>query len=409
MSSRPAALTTPSRTVSFAHIDMAGFARELEQLRANLDAERGPADYRHLRTMERLGRLFFWAGLAMAPFALNPLAIFLISFATVIRWAMITHHISHRGYDKIPGIAPRYTSKGYARGWRRYLDWFDWMHPEAWNQEHNIFHHYYTSEIEDPDLVEQNVMMIRDYAGPRLVKFMFMLFMACTWKFSYYAPKTLMIWQRVRARQRLDVAQRGKLRNVMPSDPQLDVSYLRMYSPLHRDGRELWLKCLLPYATLRFVVLPAAFLPLGLSAALTVLATLLLAELATNIHSFIVIVTNHAGDDLYRFHAPLQDRNEFYVRQVISSVNFRTGGNLNDMLHGWLNYQIEHHIWPDMTMLQYQKAQPQVQAICAKYGVPYVQQSVWRRLPKLWSIIAGDSSMPAADTSPAMSTQPSAA
>merc|ERR1712070_283632 len=32
----------------------------------------------------------------------------------------------------------------------------------------------------------------------------------------------------------------------------------------------------------------------------------------------------------------------YYMRQVTSSVNFRTGGDLNDFMHGWLNYQIEH-------------------------------------------------------------------
>ena len=32
---------------------------------------------------------------------------------------------------------------------------------------------------------------------------------------------------------------------------------------------------------------------------------------------------------------------DFYLRAVIGSANFRTGGNVNDFLHGWLNYQIE--------------------------------------------------------------------
>ena len=59
--------------------------------------------------------------------------------------------------------------------------------------------------------------------------------------------------------------------------------------------------------------------------------------------------------------------------QVISSANFRTGGDNNDFMHGWLNYQVEHHMWPQLSALSYQKAQPEVAAICAKYGVPYVQ------------------------------------
>jgi hypothetical protein len=49
-------------------------------------------------------------------------------------------------------------------------------------------------------------------------------------------------------------------------------------------------------------------------------------------------------------------------------------GNANDFMHGWLNYQIEHHMFPDLSMLSYQKAAPIVRAACEKYGVPYVQE-----------------------------------
>jgi fatty acid desaturase len=63
-------------------------------------------------------------------------------------------------------------------------------------------------------------------------------------------------------------------------------------------------------------------------------------------------------------------------------------------MHGWLNYQIEHHLWPDMTLLQYRRAQPEVRAICERHGVPYVQESVWRRCAKAVAVIIGDTSMP---------------
>jgi len=35
------------------------------------------------------------------------------------------------------------------------------MLPEAWNVEHNKLHHYKLGELEDPDLVERNMDMIR--------------------------------------------------------------------------------------------------------------------------------------------------------------------------------------------------------------------------------------------------------
>ena len=78
---------------------------------------------------------------------------------------------------------------------------------------------------------------------------------------------------------------------------------------------------------------------------------------------------------------------------ILGSTNYRCGGDLNDAMHGWLNYQIEHHLWPDMTMLQYRRAQPKVREICERHGVPYVQESVWRRCRKTVAIMVGDASM----------------
>ena len=121
---------------------------------------------------------------------------------------------------------------------------------------------------------------------------------------------------------------------------------------------------------------------------------LALADVATNVHAFVTIATNHAGRDLYQFGSSCAPNSgTFFLRQVVSSANFRTGGDVNDFMHGWLNYQVEHHLWPQLSALSYQKAQPEVAALCAKHGVPYVQESVWLRLRKTVDIMVGDASM----------------
>ena len=124
------------------------------------------------------------------------------------------------------------------------------------------------------------------------------------------------------------------------------------------------------------------------------LINLVLGELATNAWAFLVVATNHCGDDLYRFEGHAAARSpSFYLRQTISSVNFATGTDTIDFVHGWLNYQIEHHLWPDLSMLSYQKAQPLVQAICKRHGVPYVKENVFWRLKKTVDIAVGNTSM----------------
>jgi len=75
-------------------------------------------------------------------------------------------------------------------------------------------------------------------------------------------------------------------------------------------------------------------------------------EILTNIHSFAIVVPNHAGEDIYRFETPVKVKSdEFYLRVVIGSANFKTGLDANDFMHGWLNYQIEHHMFPYFSWL----------------------------------------------------------
>ena len=86
----------------------------------------------------------------------------------------------------------------------------------------------------------------------------------------------------------------------------------------------------LPVVLLRFVLLPSPLLllPGGLGAACfhNAVVNLIAADLLSNVHAFMTIVTNHAGSDLYRFGTPCAPNSpEFYLRQVLSSANYRAG------------------------------------------------------------------------------------
>merc|ERR1712070_258723 len=150
---------------------------------------------------------------------------------------------------------------------------------------------------------------------------------------------------------------------------------------------ELMTRVLGPYLVGRFFLMPLPLLAFSRVAYANAVVNLLLADVVTNVHAFITIATNHAGNDLYKFDVSCAPNSgTFYLRQVISSANFRTGGDLNDFMHGWLNYQVEHHLWPQLSMLSYQRAQPIVASICKKHGVPYIQENVFWRLHKLTEI-----------------------
>jgi len=246
-----------------------------------------------------------------------------------------------------------------------------------------VLHHYRTGEFEDPDLVEHNMDFLRRSPLPASVKYAVIAFFALSWKLTYYAPGT---YQVLRAAERRRAAGRG-------APAPVEGGNAAAFNPLTEEGRAFWKACVLPYAAARFALVPALFSPLGPWAVASVLANSALAELAANAHTFLIIAPNHAGDDVYRFEGRATDRADFYVRQILGSVNFRTGGDLNDFFHGWLNYQIEHHLWPDLPMRKYQQIQPRVKAICEKHGVPYAQEGVFRRVRKLLEIMVGKASM----------------
>lgn len=378
----------------FASVDRKAFAADVDALHKRLKAGLGPDDYTHLKKMARWARACTLLGYALAWIAPNPLSALLMGLGNMGRWTCVTHPVMHRGYDAVPGVPPRHTSKRFAMGWRRYLDWLDWLHPDAWAHEHNHLHHYHTGQQQDPDLVERNAWFIRHRSVPRGVKAALIVLLMMTWKLSYYAPNTFFALKQHR-KIRAQTAAQAKA-DPLPTMGEVDCFVIpgeRVMLPVTAWGVEFWLRCVLPYAVVRFGLIPALFLPLGTGAWLAVLVNSVLAEVVANVITFVTIAPNHTGDDVYRYDDGFKDRAEFYLQQCAGSVNYPGGSGVKDFLQGYLNYQIEHHVWPDLPLLKYRQAAPQLKAICLRHGVPYIEESVFRRFGKLWAIMMGDADM----------------
>jgi len=422
-------------------VDLDAFQADVMALGRRLKAEQGEDDVAHLRKIVGWSNACGAVGVLSLLLPPNPLTIAALSTWTFSRWTMIAHHTCHGGYN---GQDERFNSRVFAVGStvRRAADWFDWMLPEAWNVEHNNLHHYRLGEIEDPDLVERNLQTLREMPLPMPLKRVAVAAIAGVWKWFYYAPNTF---------KQLKLAEARKAGGpIAPDvDPHAALTLNSVFVPLPGEAPsgvsavDFMATVMLPYLVGHFLVLPlpmvAAAAALGLPALplfVNALTNLLVADVVSNVHSFIVIATNHAGDDLYRFEkGPARvNSGTWYMRSVVSSANFRTGGDVNDFLHGWLNYQIEHHVraqraarafrlqgarsamrsatrrsarpptprplsggaaqvWPNLSMLSYQKSAPELRAICEKHGVPYVQEGVFARLARLTDIMIGKTSM----------------
>lgn len=364
---------------SYQNVDRKELAKDLNAIHTEVLARMGEDDFKHLKKMERWGRACSLLGYATAWIFPNSISALLISQGSFTRWTQMTHPIVHKGYDKVEGIPEHYTSKKFAVGWRRFIDWPDWITPAGWHQEHDILHHYNLGERLDPDHLQYNLEWLRESKMPMALRFLIVGLFTTVWKILYYTPRTHKELRISHARQK--------------GEPTPDMSRIKAWSLFSKQGRALWFESMLPYATFRFVLLPALFLPISTFAATSVLLTSILAELFTNMHTFLVIVPNHAGDDVMMFEEKGKGRGEFYLRQILGSVNYPTGSDFNDFFYGWLNYQVEHHLWPDIPLNQYQFAQPKVVEVCKKHGIPYRQDSVFKRLGKALDIMVGRTSM----------------
>ena len=370
---------------NYQDVDKEMLERDIDEIKETLGVV-GQKDYEHLLKLQKWGRMCTFSGfflILIISYFFNNLSIFIILLISIVaavligtgnvaRWANVAHPILHGAYDKVPNIPAKYTKNGFASGARRYIDWLDWIKPDAWSFEHNIMHHYHLGEDDDPDNVEKNLVWLHEMKIPMFLKYTIVYSFAAVWKLAYYAPNTLRI---------LENKRRRKLKLEETRDYEL--------SPFTKNGLTLWKDYILPYGIINFVLLPMLFLPFGMDAAMLAFFIIVGAEIFANLHSFLVIVPNHTADDIYQFSTPHKSQGEYYLRQIMGSVNYCTGTDLIDFSHGFLNYQIEHHLFPNMPHSFYQKMQPIVKDICKKHNLEYRQESVFKRIGMTIDLMVG--------------------
>ena len=403
------------------------FVEDIKKAKAAV-GEATEEDAQHLQRLVLISQVLLYGGHvlllvgAALPFGVATLMVCsvgagMIAFARCMKWAIIGHHVSHGGYDALqknhPNALPSHYKRGvFAIGMRRFFDWLDWMLPQAWDVEHNKAHHYYLSEEKDPDLVEHNFELLRKFPLPKVMKYFSMLLWVFTWKFTYYSPNTY---------KELALSKKDSwLARHWPSwgkktDPVVVFDIFRMPAMAVMNGKPLdafywwaffaeWSLAILPMMI--SVALPALWpILLGRAglwfgatsineAALRLLVTSVIADMLSNAHAFVIIACNHSGGDLYRYSTSCKAYSaEFLLRCAYSSANFECGNDLIDIVYGWLNYQVEHHMFPDMTPLQYRKFQPLVKSICKKHGVMYVQENALKRTWMMFQVAVGDAAM----------------
>jgi fatty acid desaturase len=400
------ALSSEESTLAPTHRDtrLSKWAADIRAIKeTKLTPEHKRQSVRHLENIIAFNNVLFYTGFFFSFLDVSyifPWAMMGLSISS--HWTTVSHHISHGGYtDKnaVPStknINKHYKYNRFKYGvnlHRRFIDWMDYILPEAWSCEHNIYHHYKLNESTDPDNVQHNLVLLRTMNAPYIVKYGIIAFFALTWRLFYYSSNSYKYYKAT------------KLNYIMKDDDYKQMTLFGIITnewPSWINKVEYFTLVLCPIMIYRAVCFafiytfhtyfPAIFTIEHLQ---NFVLNYIFADLFCNVHTFAIIVPNHAGSDMYLYRTSVTGgSDDWLLRQCISSTNYTLGNDVIDYLQGWLNYQIEHHLFPDLSAYEYQVIHKDVREVCRRHGVPYVCENVFVRLWKTVKIMTGQESIP---------------
>ena len=325
----------------FAHLsseDVENLGRELDAIRAQVEQSRGEADAAYIRRAIALQRGLSAAGRVTLFASLFPPAWLagtaMLSLAKIIENMEIGHNVIHGQWDWMndPEI--------HSSTW----EWDMACPAEQWKHSHNFIHHKYNNIVgKDRDVGYGLLRVTRDYkwqpknlAQPAIYAVLAMLF---EYGIAFHD---------------IDVSAVKKGRKTKATAKR----------QLREMGRKIRHQVVKDYVLFPLLTGPAF---LG---TLTANAT---ANVVRNLWTNAVIFCGHFPDGAEKFtlaEYETETHAEWYLRQMLGSANFK-GGKLLTFLTGNLNYQIEHHLFPDLPSNRYADIAVQVREICQRYGIPY--------------------------------------
>ncbi|HEX5372592.1 MAG TPA: acyl-CoA desaturase [Aquabacterium sp.] len=334
---------------------------EFEAIKQRYRAKLGPEDVAYIkglrlksRIAEVIGRGLLWISKDPLTFALGVAFTWLHRNLESIE---IGHNVLHGQYDSFPEI-PQFHSRNFK--WKAPVD------EEGWRREHNGLHHVHTNVFEkDPDL-NHGILRMNDqvpwnnYHRWQVPMYLFIAYPIVLYGFN---------------QQNLGFRQSYRERHF----PTGNVGYAPVHHPEDVTVKDLKRRHWLSVGRVLFkeyLLFPTLALLTGFSYWKVFLGNMLV----DGLNNYWVSLTIQAT----HFTAPLQPedalrhKGHWYLTQLDSSVNFK-GGRAMSILWGHLNYQIEHHLFPDVPSRHYPDMALEVQEVCKKHGLNYQCNPSWGR------------------------------
>ncbi len=326
---------------AYAHLspqDVEELGRELDQVRKQVEESRGAADEAYIRRVIALQRGLAAAGRTTLFASMYPPAWFagttMLALSKIIENMEIGHNVIHGQWDWMndPEI--------HSSTW----EWDMVCPSDQWKHSHNVVHHTWTNIVgKDRDVGYGLLRVTRDYRWKPKNLAQPLIYVALASLFEYGI-----------AFHDIDVSavKKGKKTKA------------RAKEQLKEMGRKIRKQVLKDYVLFPLLTGPAA---------VTTLTANITANVVRNLWANAVIFCGHFPDGAEKFTLEEYEREthaEWYLRQMLGSANFH-GGRLMSFMTGNLNYQIEHHLFPDLPSNRYSEISVQIREICDRYGIPY--------------------------------------
>lgn len=342
-------------TSANAETDLKAFGRDINALRARIEAEIGEDDVRQLKHLAAFSRGLEVAGRGLIHFSFEPFsfALGVLSLAAhkQLHGSEIGHAVLHGAYEKLPG-AERYQSTSY--WWESPID------ERSWHRGHNIAHHQYTNIVgKDPDC-QYGIIRLNDNVPHKAVH-------------THQELQALWVWPSFSFNMAAHFTGLVDFYTRKPAD--YDVLPDRSVKTVV-TAHKRWLRKVVPYYAKEYGLFPLLAGPFFWKVALGNWV----AEMLRSTYTAATIFTGHVGEDTasYPEGTKARGRAHWYAMQIEAANNFDVPRWMS-VLCGGLDYQIEHHLFPRWPPNRLRQAAPEVRAICDKHGVTY-RTGTWRHM-----------------------------
>ncbi len=244
-----------------------------------------------------------------------------------------------------------YSSNKYVNNVLGYLLNFLGGYHLNWKIQHNVLHHSYTNVHGlDEDIDNKLMRFSPDQEHKKMYRFQafYAPFLYSLMSIYWYVSKDYA--QLIRYRKKNLLAAQG-------------ISYKRAMAELIVN--KTW------YLALT-LILPMVMLSLPWW---QVLIGFLVMHLICGLTLALIFQPAHVVEETHFFQPDEQDslENSWAIHQIRTTTNFAQNSRLFSWFIGGLNFQVEHHLFPNICHIHYRKLAPIVKKTAEEFGLPYYQ------------------------------------